>query len=134
MTYFNGNVIRYKTKKFQRVLRSTSAAETIGLLQASRDVKGILLLLQELQLPATNICFRADNQACIKLVQTHKYGQGMKDLTLDQLLLRQEFRSGEFELKWVDTSSNVADIFTKNLADPAFSLLRAQLLVDRNSL
>ena len=128
VVYLNSHLIKWKTKKHTRVTRSTCVAELLGLLEAVRAVRGIMLLLEDLQLAVQDVDFYCDNKAAIDVVLSQKFSPAIKDCSLPELYLRQEFRTGRFKLKYVRSEDNPADLFTKNLEHPLFVKHRSFLM------
>ena len=58
--YLNSHLLKYETKKLRRVTRSTCDAETLGLLEAVRATKGLLLILEECGVPVPDVQFYHD--------------------------------------------------------------------------
>ena len=84
-----------------------------------------LIELNIIHRPAQIFC---DNKAAIDIVKTKRDCEGMKDIHLESLKLREHYRCGVMTLEYVKSIKGVADIFTKNLPFPQFATLREQLL------
>ena len=130
----NSHLVAYKTKKIHRVTRSTCVAEIFGLLEATRATNGIINTLTELKVPISGVQFWCDNMAAIEVVKTKKCTAATKELTLDELKLRQDFRHGRFKIGFVKSQDNPADLFTKNLGNTLFFKHRSHLVIQKETL
>ena len=77
------------------------------------------------QLPA--IIFE-DNQACISMVKNHVVTGRNRHFCIKMAWLREQVAQGNILFVFVPSKMNVADIFTKILADDKFVVLRTLLL------
>ena len=124
----NTHLIKWKTKSHKHIVRSTCIAELLGLLEAVRAVKGLLLIYEEVKFDIKSITFYCDNKAAIDVVKNKKFSPAIKDCYLPELYLRQEFRSGRFQLEYIESSANTSDMFTKNVDGPTFIRHRNTLM------
>lgn len=125
-------------------MTSTTAAEIYAIMFAAKQLLQLMRFLKELQIPFNTPQLWNDNKSAIHVVQTGKSSTALdevEDLEPDadnhfdiqevncqvQYLL-QLFKEGKISLDYIRTSENVADIFTKPLAAPAFVKCRSFLL------
>ena len=105
--------IAWISKKLRRVCRSTIAAETMSLLDAVDTSVWLSHLLDELkdkQLHTTEIY--TDNMSLTEAVHSTK-AMEEKRLRVDIAALRESVKRKEITVNWVDTKSQLADVFTK---------------------
>ena len=62
----------------------------------------------------------ADNQGAIALAKDNKFHSRTKHIDLRYHFIREAVEARKIKMKYIPTSENVADIFTKPLARPKF--------------
>jgi len=128
--------VLWVSKLQTEVALSTTEAEYIALSQAMRDLIPMKALLSEL---ATLTCLSfdstttfstvfEDNKGCVELANAPKMRPRTKHIALKYHHFRSHVASGDIKIKWIDTKSQLADIFTKPLPEPLFTSLRLLLL------
>jgi hypothetical protein len=86
-------------------------------------------LLPELGFPVTGaLAIQCDNEAGIALVKNPMCTAKAKHIDIIHHFVRERVLSGELSIQYVAGEKNVADIFTKPLEWPAFSVHRQRLL------
>lgn len=131
--YLNGHLIKFKSKRFSRVAHSTCEAEALGIFELTRDLNGVKLTIQSLGLTVAGTEVHGDNTASLEVVTGRRNTNTIKDFTLYELKLRQQYRSGEYNLSHVPSEDNTADIFTKPLPKGPFIKHRNNLLKNKES-
>ena len=127
--------ISWKSKKQATVAKSTTEAEYIALSAAVSEGIWLRRVLSELgfsQKRAT--CIFEDNRGAICLAKNSKHHDRTKHIDVSHHFIREKFQSGEIDLKPIETANQIAYIFTKSLAYPSFSQLRAKLGVNPDAL
>jgi len=114
---FCSGAIAWRSKKQQLVATSTTIAEYYALFEACREVIWLREVISELtcDIPRPMIVF-VDNQSAISLANNGKISDRSKHCRMRYHFIRECVTSKEVELKYVSTSANVADIFTKSLS------------------
>lgn len=118
-----GNPISWSSKKQAWVALSTAESEMNALVETVRDISWIRLLLIEIHqckpefIPVINV----DNKAAIFISESYKTNRNVRHVGVRISFLRERLNK-IFVLKYVNSSSNIADALTKSL--PASSLLR----------
>jgi hypothetical protein len=74
---------------------------------------------------ATDI--RCDNQGALILTADPSFHSRAKHIDVQYHFSRDRVESGELTFTYVHTSENMADIFTKSLAEPLFKRFRTML-------
>jgi hypothetical protein len=69
-----------------------------------------------------------DNKGCVELANAPKMRPRTKHIALKYHHFRSHVASGDIKINWIDTKHQLADIFTKPLAEPLFTSLRLLLL------
>ena len=115
---------------------STTESEYIALSQALRDVIPLIRLLLELQSavifsdkpPVIHCTVFEDNKGCIDLVTAPKMRPRTKHIALKYHHFRSFVQDKTVSIQYVETSLQIADIFTKALNDSQFTNLRVMLM------
>ncbi|XP_019172455.1 PREDICTED: uncharacterized protein LOC109167839 [Ipomoea nil] len=110
--------------------RSSTEAEYKALADVSAEVTWVVLLLRELGLhssePATLWC---DNLEATYLCANPVFHARTKHVEIDYHFVRDKVAFGDFVVNFVSTKDQLADIFTKPLTGPRFTLVRDKLNV-----
>jgi hypothetical protein len=69
-----------------------------------------------------------DNQSAIAISENGVKGERTKHVDVKYHFVTETVERGAVKLRWVPTTQQQADIFTKALATPVFLLLRQQLM------
>jgi len=128
--------VLWVSKLQTEIALSTTEAEYIALSQAMRDIIPMQTLLAEIakltklktgKTTAHSTVFE-DNKGCVELVAAPKMRPRTKHIAIKYHHFREHVRRRNIQVQWIDTKSQLADIFTKPLAEPLFRSLREQLL------
>ena len=99
------------------VAKSTTEAELIAANAGASDGTWMLHLLEELGYPqCLPLPLLMDNQSTIKVAKNPEHHGKMKHLETKYYWIRDQVDMGKLEIKWVASSENCADIFTKGLS------------------
>jgi hypothetical protein len=127
----NGDPISWASKKQRTVAQSTCEAELYAEAAAMQEVLWLRGLLHELGLQTqTGSLVYGDNQSTLAISKNGIKGERTKHVDVKYHFITETVERGDVKLKWIPTSEQQADIFTKALAAPAFQTLR-QLLMTR---
>ena len=111
-----GGAISWAAKKQSLVALSTSEAEYIAMCEAVKELLWIRKLLTELFRPLNHaIRLYADNQSAISMAKNHQFSPRTKHIAIRYHFIHQHVENHDVAIKWTDTNSNIADIFTKVL-------------------
>ncbi len=116
------------SKKDRTVSHSSTEAEIKAIDFAIRQIEVIRELLSELgyeQVEPT-ILF-VDNRSAIEILNSLRSKSELKHISLRVAYIREMINKRIVEIRFVPSEDNVADIFTKPLADERFSALRTLL-------
>ena len=127
----NGDPISWASKKQRTVAQSTCEAELYAEAAAMQEVLWLRGLLKELGLHTqTGSLVYGDNQSTLAISKNGIKGERTKHVDVKYHFITETVERGDVMLKWIPTTEQQADIFTKALAAPAFERLR-QLLMTR---
>ena len=128
--YVGKSLVSWRSKLHAAVALSTAEAEYCAATEAAKHIKWVRSLvsfmLPKISLPPTVIY--EDNAACRAMVTCAQISGRNKHFELKQHYIRQLASEGVITLREVGTLEQIADIFTKSLARPAFEKHRAALL------
>jgi hypothetical protein len=104
------------------VALSVTEAETIAGVQCAQDMLYCKRVLEcmELQVELPMI-LHIDNSGAVDLANNWSAGGRTRHMEVRMFFLRDLKEAGILEIKWTKGVDNPADLFTKNLAGPAFN-------------
>ena len=136
MILYAGCPIIWCSKLQTEIALSTTESEYIALSNSLRDVIPLINLLQELRfviphqeaLPNVHCTVFEDNKGCIELVKSPKMRPRTKHIGLKYHHFRKHVSDKKVSIQYIDTKEQIADIFSKALADPQFNFLREKFM------
>ena len=125
----NGDPISWSSKKQRVVALSTCEAELYAEGAAVQEVLWLRDLLSELGMHVQfGSLVYGDNQSTLAISANGVKSDRTKHVDVKYHFITQTVEEGAVKLKWIPTSEQQADIFTKALAPPVFERLRQQLM------
>jgi hypothetical protein len=132
-TKINGNLISWQTKKQPTVAQSSAEAEYMAINDVAKEIMWIRMILTELHVKIiTPTIIYCDNQPAIRISKNDSDHDRTKHINIKHYYIKELINEGHIDLKWISTHHQLADIFTKGLAAPTFTTLRAQLMTHTN--
>jgi len=128
--YVGKSLISWRSKLHAAIALSTAEAEYLAATEAGKHIKWIISLVK-FMVPSADIepvSVFEDNAACLTMTTTAQVSGRNKHFELKQHFIRQLAKAGIIVLKPILTLKQIADIFTKALARPAFEAHREVLL------
>jgi hypothetical protein len=123
--FLNKFPITWSSKKQPCVSTSTQQAELIAMCEAVKEMKFLHFLLEDLKLNIhLNLILYGDNNAAIQMCQNESQHDKSKHIEIKYFYIREQVKSGNLQLAYVNTKDNIADIFTKCLDKIIFTRLR----------
>ncbi|KAH0607014.1 uncharacterized protein H6S33_003002 [Morchella sextelata] len=116
------SAISWRSRKQKSVAVSTTEAEYMALSLAARQLVWIRNALHELQ-QQYQYFIHADNTGSIELCRNPRIHDQSKHIDVHYHYTREQLEAGTFEILYVPTEDNVADIMTKGLPKPAHQKL-----------
>ena len=124
-----GPLISWKSKKQQSVALSTCEAEYMALSSAVQEAKFLIQLAEDLELAGLNsVTLHVDNQGAIALAKNPVHHQRSKHIDIRYHFVRSEVQRGLINLKYVASSENIADMFTKAISKTKLSIFTNQIM------
>jgi hypothetical protein len=137
LTLFGCPII-WSSKLQTEITLSSTAAEYVAFSMAMRELLPMRALLQELSTKlglefATRSLVRStvfeDNQGCLSMFNSPKMSARNKYLSLKYHFFRSHIgKEKGIEAKWIETTKQKADIFTKGLPEAQFQTIRKLLM------
>ncbi|CAM8896551.1 unnamed protein product [Rhodiola kirilowii] len=117
------SLISWRTRKQATVSRSLAESEYRAMAKTCCELVWIAAVLQDLHIAVSApIALYCDNQSATHIAKNPNFHERTKHIELDCHLVRQHFSSGFISPKFIASSSQPADMFTKALT--ADTLLR----------
>ena len=121
----NGNVICWGSRKQCTVALSTTEAEYIAASVTVQEIIWAKRLISELLRSDREILTKlfVDNQSAIKLIKNPQFHRRTKHIDVRHHFIREKYKEKCFELNYIESKRQQADIFTKALPIVAFENL-----------
>ncbi|OIT32756.1 retrovirus-related pol polyprotein from transposon tnt 1-94 [Nicotiana attenuata] len=118
------NLISWSAKKQPTVARSSTEAEYRALAVAAAEATWLQYLLRDLGVfLASPIMAKCDNIGAIHLAHNPVFHSRAKHVALEYLFIREKMAQGDLLVSHVNTSCQLADLFTKVLSSSRFAQL-----------
>ncbi len=133
-TFINGNMISWCTKKQRTVALSSTEAEYMAINEIAKEIMWLRIILKELSITVkTPTIIYVDNQSAIRISENDTEHDRTKHIDIRHYYIRELIVKGDIKLKWLPTSEQLADIFTKPLGGTIFTNLRDKLMKKYNN-
>lgn len=132
--FIDGSPIIWRTFKQKCVSLSTLEAEYVSLAESAKELKWILSIIKELyECNVLNLNFESnlfcDNQAAIEFSKSPIENNRTKHIDIKYHFIRNLVNENLFNLKYVNTKKNLADLFTKPLPKIGLKSLTDKIFV-----
>lgn len=107
---------------------STTESEYIAASQAVKELVWLTRLQKELILGSPRPTLHLDNQSAIRLIKNPEFHSRTKHIDVRYHFIHEKFEERIFELYYVNTDEQTADILTKPLARDKFIFFRKQMV------
>jgi hypothetical protein len=127
--FCRGNLIHWRSIKQRRVSHSVCEAELLALAHMVKEAIYYRELAAELKLPdhLCPVAVNADNESTIHVARTGAVSYNPKHIVAPILAAKEAIDENVLSLSHVPSANNLADLFTKPLAQQPFVLLRNAL-------
>lgn len=106
------------------VVVSTTQAEYVAGAQSVKEMIWIKRLISSLLIKCDSVFLRMDNRSAIRLVENSEPHKRTKHVDIKYHFIREKYEKGNFDLTYISTEDQVADILTKPLARVKFQKFR----------
>lgn len=106
------------------VVTSSTEAEYVAGSLSIKELIWLRRLVNDLRIDCESVWLRMDNQSAIRLVENSEPHKRTKHVDIKFHFIREKFREGLFDLGYVPTENQVADILTKPLSKVKFEKFR----------
>lgn len=126
VSMIGSGAISWCSQRQRMVSLSTTESEYVAASQALKELVWLHRLFLEI-VPSKNDCIPklyVDNQSAIKLIKNPEFHKRTKHIDVRYHFIREKFEDGFFELMYIPTKDQIADVFTKALPKIQFNRLR----------
>ena len=109
------------------VVTSSTEAEYVAGSQSVKEMAWLKKLISDLHIKCETTNLHKDNQSAIRLVKNPEFHKRTKHINVMYHFIREKFRNNWFELVYVPTDDQIADIFTKPLSRVKFEKFRSMM-------
>ena len=128
VVFLGHSPISWKTKKQHTVSRSSAEAEYRSMAMTTCELKWLKGLLSCFGVtPSRSMTLHCDSQAALHMSQNPVFHERTKHIEVDCHFVRDEIVAGNIAPKFVPSSSQLADIFTKALGKRPYEYLLGKL-------
>jgi len=133
ISMIGNNIISFKSKKQKIVAQSSCEAEYIAMAYAIKETLWIERLLTEVGIDFDTSIIYCDNMGAIKIAQKQASTGRTKHLDIRLQMIKDLVAKEEMKIQYVQSSLNIADIFTKPLGRLLFSRV-AEAIMNKKKL
>ena len=127
MPILGGCLVSWASKKQHSVALSTAEAEYVAAGSCETQVLWIKHQLLDFNVKLDCVPIFCDNTSAINLTRNLVQHSRTKHIEIRHHFLRDHVGKKDFELKFISTESQLADILTKPLSEDRFTTLRREL-------
>uniref|UniRef100_A0A803P9L6 Retrovirus-related Pol polyprotein from transposon RE2 n=1 Tax=Cannabis sativa TaxID=3483 RepID=A0A803P9L6_CANSA len=132
--FLGGNLISWCSKKQDVVSRSNTESEYRGLALATSEVIWLQSLLDEISVKVFQIpILWCDSMGAGSLTSNPVFHARTKHVEVDLHFIRDRVLADKLDVRFVDSTNQVADIFTKPLPTSSFTYFRSKLTLGVHS-
>lgn len=118
------SLIVWGSQKQKCIALSTTESEYIAASQTVKELIWISNLINELDNQVKKPILYVDNQSAIKLIKNPEYHKRTKHIDIKYHFIRHHYINKLFDLQYINTENQIADILTKPLCKNSFGRLR----------
>ncbi|CAI5717429.1 unnamed protein product [Peronospora effusa] len=125
----NNGCISWRSKKQRSVALSSTEAEYMALSEATQEATWLKTFMRELGEEAGDdaLTIYEDNEGAIALAKNPEFHKRTKHIDIRYHFVREKVEKNQVVLQYCPTQDMLADIMTKAIAAPKFTILRTKL-------
>jgi hypothetical protein len=121
-SFVGGNLVTWRSKKQSVVARSTAEAEFRSMAHGVCEVLWLRIMLMELGLfQSKPLMLYCDNKAALDIANNPVQHDRTKHIEIDRHFIKEKLDLGIICMPYVNSSNQLADIFTKGLPERLFA-------------
>lgn len=125
---FNGGPVTWSSRKQNTVALSTTESEYMAASEAAKEILWLRQFLCDIKEPQGLINLYVDNQSAIKLINNPVFHRKSKHIDIKYNFVRENVAKKIIDIKYVDTSNQLADFLTKALPVIKFNTIRDKMM------
>ncbi|SOV05373.1 uncharacterized protein UDID_18401 [Ustilago sp. UG-2017a] len=122
-----GNPVAWKSVTQKCISLSAVEAEFIAAMEATREVLFLKQLLRSIGIATGTPTIYSDNTGCIQVSKVPAQHWKLKHIDTKYHFIRNNVQEGRVQIKYVDTTRNLADVLTKPIGRQAMQQARSGL-------
>lgn len=127
ISFYGGGAITWRSKLQEAISNSTTEAEFMAAADATKDLIWLNRLFNEIANNVSLPILQIDNQSAIKYIKNPMFHARTKHIDQRYKFVQDEFSKGHFDIGYVRSNEQRADILTKALPAPAFQCQKTLL-------
>ena len=126
----NKSLVTLSSQRQKLVTLRTTESEYVAAAETSKETVWLRQLLNDLKYkPHSSTVINVDNQSVIRLLYNPVFHKRTKHIDIKYHFIRERVETDQITIKYVPTSEQLADLFTKALAKNQFNKLRLDLSI-----
>jgi len=119
--FLRNSLISWRTKRQKIVSLSSAEAEYRAMVGTCCELTWLRYLLTDLHMPVSDpVTLHCDNQAALHIAKNHVFHERTQHIEMDCHFIRDKILRGEIVTRYVISSQQLADVFTKALGKEKF--------------
>lgn len=124
----NGGPVTWSSRKQNTVALSTTESEYMAASEAAREILWLKQFLCDIGEPQSSITLNVDNQSAIKLINNPVFHRRSKHIDIRYQFIRENVVKKIIDVKYVESSNQLADFLTKALPENKFNSIRDRMM------
>lgn len=124
----NGGPVTWSSRKQNTVALSTTESEYMAASEAAKEILWIRQFLNDIGELQNSFTLHVDNQSAIKLINNPVFHKRSKHIDIRYNFIREQVAKKIVNIKYVESSCQLADFLTKALPVSKFNCIRDKIL------
>ena len=122
----NGCIYKYRAKKFENICDSIFEAEFMSIYCAGKEVAALVNVLSYIGVKVEQPIIWNDNLMAVEIANNNANITRVRHIQRKYFKVREQVKEGQFKVKYISTTSNVADMLTKTVGPNILDRLMKQ--------